>query len=64
MQADLDTPLAIDAAPLPASCEEDDPQRFLTGVARIHEHLRDGDIFQVKLSREWRARYAKPPAPA
>ncbi|KRA36001.1 aminodeoxychorismate synthase, component I [Rhodanobacter sp. Root627] len=64
MQADLDTPLAIDAAPLPASWEEDDPQHFLTGVARVHEHLRDGDIFQVNLSREWRARYAKPPAAA
>ena len=40
MQADLDTPLAIDAAPLPAACEEDDRQRFLTGVARIHDHAR------------------------
>ena len=34
--------------------EEDDPQRFLDGVARIHEYLRAGDMFQVNLSREWR----------
>ena len=34
---------------------EDDPQRFLDGVARIHEYLRAGDVFQVNLSRAWRA---------
>ena len=64
MQADLAATPAIAAAPAPLACEEDDPQRFLDGVARIHEHLRAGDIFQVNLSREWRARYAAPPAPA
>ena len=40
------------------------PQHFLDGVARIHEHLRAGNIFQVNLSRAWRARYAQPPTPA
>jgi anthranilate synthase component I len=43
---------------------EDAPQRFLDGVERIHEYLRDGDVFQVNLSREWRAHYAQAPAPA
>ena len=43
---------------------EDPPQRFLDGVERIHEYLRAGDVFQVNLSREWRARYAQPPAAA
>ena len=28
--------------------------RFLDGVARMHEYLRAGDVFQVNLSREWR----------
>jgi anthranilate synthase component 1 len=44
--------------------EEDAPQRFLDGVTRIHDYLRDGDVFQVNLSREWRAHYAQAPAPA
>jgi anthranilate synthase component 1 len=34
---------------------EDDPQRFLDGVARIHDYLIAGDVFQVNLSRAWRA---------
>jgi anthranilate synthase component 1 len=34
---------------------EDDPQRFLDGVARIHDYLLAGDVFQVNLSRAWRA---------
>ena len=48
----------------PVSWSEDAPEDFLRGVERIHEHLYNGDIFQVNLSREWRARYAQPPAPA
>ncbi|WEN13496.1 aminodeoxychorismate synthase component I [Rhodanobacter sp. AS-Z3] len=44
--------------------DEDTPQQFLDGVERIHEHLYAGDIFQVNLSRSWRARYAQPPTPA
>jgi len=42
---------------------EDDPRHFLDGVARVHEHLRAGDVFQVNLSREWRARFDFSPAP-
>ncbi len=41
--------------PLPLATGEDDPQRFLDGVARIHEYLLAGDVFQVNLSRAWRA---------
>ncbi len=33
---------------------EEPPQQFLDGVARIHEYLLAGDIFQVNLSRAWR----------
>lgn len=34
---------------------EDPPQDYLDGVTRIVEYLRAGDIFQVNLSRAWRA---------
>jgi len=56
---------AVDA-PLPAlrDLQEDDPQRFLDGVARVHEYLRAGDTFQVNLSRAWRAHFDKAPTPA
>lgn len=38
--------------------EEDDPSHFLDSVARVHEYLRAGDVFQVNLSREWRIELA------
>ena len=44
--------------------EEDPPQTFLRNVAVIHEHLRAGDVFQVNLSREWRAQCRIAPQPA
>jgi anthranilate synthase component 1 len=47
-----------------ADWDEDSPGQFLDGVARIHEHLYAGDIFQANLSRAWRARYVRPPEPA
>lgn len=48
-------------APLPPlHVEEDDPRRFLDGVARIHEYLVGGDVFQVNLSRTWRAHAGAP----
>ena len=46
------------------SIDEDEPRRFLDGVARVHEHLRAGDVFQANLSRAWRARCATAPCPA
>ncbi len=62
LAADLDAdPVAVREA-MPEHIEEDLPEQFLTGVARIHEHLRDGDIFQVNLSRQWRARFAEAPS--
>ncbi len=39
--------------------DEDAPQAFLDGVARVLEHLRAGDVFQVNLSRAWRAHCAE-----
>ncbi|MFT3792384.1 MAG: aminodeoxychorismate synthase component I [Rudaea sp.] len=65
LTADLAEPAGTAAAALPqARIEEDDPQRFLDGVARIHEYLRAGDTFQVNLSREWRVRFDRAPTPA
>ncbi len=51
------------AAP-PVSLDEDPPQRFLDGVAAVHDHLAAGDVFQVNLSRGWTASYAQAEVPA
>jgi anthranilate synthase component 1 len=68
---DIEAELAAARAlpPLPAwqaprLVEEDDPARFLAGVERVHEYLRAGDIFQVNLSRKWRAEFEAAPEPA
>src|SRR5262249_23482375 len=65
LHADLDATPPFAAAPLGSvAVQEDAPQRFIDGVARIHDYLRDGDTFQVNLSREWRATFARTPSPA
>jgi anthranilate synthase component 1 len=64
MEADLAAAWTASPLPVPASIDEDAPARFLDGVARIHEHLRAGDIFQVNLSRAWRVAYERMPLPA
>ena len=46
-------PPAIAPARLGLVPREDDPQLFLDAVARVHEYLRAGDVFQVNLSRGW-----------
>ena len=33
---------------------EDPPEQFLDGVRRIRRYIREGDVFQVNLSRAWR----------
>jgi anthranilate synthase component 1 len=63
---------AIDAAVLPplptwrapTALEEDEPTRFTDGVERVLGHLAAGDVFQVNLSRGWRATFDAPLAPA
>lgn len=37
-----------------AGIEEAPPERYLQAVARIHRYIRDGDVFQVNISRPWR----------
>ncbi|HEC18448.1 MAG TPA: aminodeoxychorismate synthase component I [Gammaproteobacteria bacterium] len=46
----------------PVQLEEDDPQRYLQGVARIKDYIVEGDVFQVNLSRIWRGQGAAAPA--
>jgi 4-amino-4-deoxychorismate synthase (2-amino-4-deoxychorismate-forming) component I len=41
----------------PGEIAEDEPRRFLEGVQRILQYLAAGDIFQVNLSRGWRAHF-------
>ena len=48
----------------PRTVDEDVPARFLDGVARVHHYLRAGDVFQVNLSRAWRAHFDAPPEPS
>jgi anthranilate synthase component 1 len=64
MEADLTAAPAIAPLAVPAVIEEDEPSRFLDGVARIHEHLHAGDVFQANLSRAWRARFDEAPSAA
>ncbi|WP_126540137.1 aminodeoxychorismate synthase component I [Aerosticca soli] len=64
LAADLASTPAPMSLPAPMEIAEDDSADFLDGVARIHAHLRAGDVFQVNLSRRWRATYAAAPAPA
>ncbi|WP_255494724.1 aminodeoxychorismate synthase component I [Luteibacter sp. Sphag1AF] len=55
----------LPSADVPApTVSEDEPQAFLDGVVRIHEHLRAGDVFQVNLSRQWSASFDVTPSPA
>ncbi|RNF84960.1 aminodeoxychorismate synthase component I [Montanilutibacter psychrotolerans] len=48
----------------PVALDEDAPQRYTDGVARVVDYLRAGDVFQVNLSRAWQARFATPVTPA
>ncbi|MEO6103103.1 MAG: aminodeoxychorismate synthase component I [Pseudoxanthomonas sp.] len=64
---DIDASKSQPAAPAwndPERIAEDDPQRFIDGVQRILRYLAAGDIFQVNLSRAWRASFAQALDPA
>ena len=71
-QALLDTLMALATASLPepgtgwvppVEVSEDEPQRFTDGVHRVIDYLHAGDVFQVNLSRRWRAGFAAPVSP-
>lgn len=48
----------------PHTIHEEAPEKFLEGVEKIHAYLRQGDVFQVNLSRAWRAEFDQSPEPA
>ncbi|MEO8000631.1 MAG: aminodeoxychorismate synthase component I, partial [Arenimonas sp.] len=48
----------------PKIINEEAPEKFLDGVEKIHRYLRQGDSFQVNLSRAWRAEFSDSPEPA
>lgn len=56
MQADLNaqgnSPLRSGPL-LHGELKEEPPQRYLDGVKRILRYIKEGDVFQVNLSREW-----------
>ncbi|MEW6131795.1 MAG: aminodeoxychorismate synthase component I [Pseudomonadota bacterium] len=63
MQADLRAVPDAKEAGLPDMRLEEEPAgRFLDGVSRIKSYIREGDVFQVNLSRGWRAEFAAPVA--
>jgi anthranilate synthase component 1 len=64
LQADLDCPSEFTPSCVAIAVDEDAPEKFLRGVAAIHEYLLVGDVFQVNLSREWRARLTGEPSAA
>jgi anthranilate synthase component 1 len=65
LYADLHAaPVDIASLPPAMQVDEEPAQRYLDGVARVHDYLRAGDVFQVNLSRRWQARFAAPVAPA
>jgi anthranilate synthase component 1 len=48
-------PSGDEGVPIRVACiAEDDGARFTSGVERVRNHITEGDVFQVNLSREWR----------
>jgi anthranilate synthase component 1 len=59
LQADLNQAAEFVAQPVElVALEEEDDRIFLDGVDRIKRYIREGDVFQVNLARQWRARIA------
>ncbi len=48
----------------PTALAEDESSRFTDGVARVLDYLAAGDVFQVNLSRGWRAAFDRMVEPA
>ena len=41
----------------PVRVNEDDPGQFIRAAGRVLDYIREGDVFQVNLSRQWCARW-------
>ncbi len=58
MAVDIEVQPVVEHHPLPPiDIEEEDPDRYLRHLQRIHRYIVDGDIFQANLSRLWSGRY-------
>ena len=57
--ASIDTSMAAGGSELPANIidrvTEEANEKYLSGVRRIKEYIKEGDVFQVNLSRLWTA---------
>ena len=51
-------------APQVARVQEDPPQAFTDAVRRIQRYIREGDVFQVNVSRQWDVTLAQALSPA
>jgi anthranilate synthase component 1 len=62
--ADLAGPAVPRTRPVPSfapvTVSEAPAEQYLQAVARIHEYIREGDVFQVNLSRRWQASCDEP----
>jgi anthranilate synthase component 1 len=47
-----------------ASIMEENPEKYLSGVEKIKTYIKNGDVFQVNLSRWWDIQFTQPPPPA
>lgn len=43
----------------PPIIEEEDPEIYRKSLKKIHQYIRDGDVFQVNLSRHWAAKQVR-----
>jgi anthranilate synthase component I len=57
-------PEAVDRPFSVVQADEDDPERFLSGVRSAKSYIEAGDVFQVNLSRGWQAVVEGAVAPA
>jgi anthranilate synthase component 1 len=60
LEEDSLTPANMAAMPVLVTVDEEEPQRFLGHVHTVQEYIRAGDVFQVNLSRRWRATLQSP----
>jgi anthranilate synthase component 1 len=63
IQARLKQHRSSTSKPLPElfHLESEDPEKFKSGVRRVLDYLRDGDAFQVNISRHWSAEFTHAP---
>lgn len=69
LETDLQAVLATQEGDVPvlprvSALEEDEASHYLAGVNRIRDYIREGDVFQVNLSRAWRVQLQQTDAAA